>query len=646
MMKNLPLILSLLLLVFTTKAQVQYPGSDYATAQDSFMVTHSYGTNIAGFDFDTTGPGLTWDFSTMGYNTQNMLHIGDNDFPLYKSTFVASCVATCMAAGGTSFACTNSCNTQWNDYSNLSKPTLDSININSVQFSNGVDLLKNTGSALTQNLIAYTAEISGVSIPLVIEYDSTDNIYAFPVTYGTSDSSEFGYAIDLNSYGIPLSYTTNRIRKNYVDGWGTLKTPYGTFANTVRLKTIINRADTIVLDTIKLGQGILQTIKYSWFAPGYGIPVFEAMGNIINGMPVIETAQFYDTVRCLSPSPLFVYSPVEMYLSGSSDSVQVNFYNQSQNSNTFVWDFGDATSGSNNSSTLQNPLHFYHQPGTYAVQLIATNTVCNPVVSDTIVIPVVIIDSTKVNAAFSIIPAYPCAGDSVRFVNTSINNTLSDWTFGDGGVSSLRNPKHLYTTAGTYNVQLIATKVGAPTTRDTVIHTIVVKGPPTVDAGADAFIFQGDSVILSPVASETNLYYLWQPAASLSCAGCINPVAKPLITTTYSVSVYSFCGMGMDSVTVDVSPVTGIKVSGANNALKCYPVPASNVITIEYNLSGNIEFSVFNNLGQKLITFTQASLQKGVYKKTVDVSGLPNGVYFIEAKQNLKTEKNSFVIAR
>ena len=128
----------------------------------------------------------------------------------------------------------------------------------------------------------------------------------------------------------------------------------------------------------------------------------------------------------------------------------------------FTWNFADASSGSQNSSTIQNPSHYYHAAGTYVVQLIAKNTVCNPIDSDTILVPVVIIDSTKVNAGFYTIPSYPCVGDTVRFINTSINNTLSAWVFDDGGVSNLRNPKHNYANPGTYDVRLIVTKTGLP----------------------------------------------------------------------------------------------------------------------------------------------------------------------------------------
>lgn len=45
---------------------------------------------------------------------------------------------------------------------------------------------------------------------------------------------------------------------------------------------------------------------------------------------------------------------------------------------------------------------------------------------------------------------------SVNFINNSMNATSYHWDFGDGNTSTLANPSHTYTAAGTYAVELIA----------------------------------------------------------------------------------------------------------------------------------------------------------------------------------------------
>ena len=59
-------------------------------------------------------------------------------------------------------------------------------------------------------------------------------------------------------------------------------------------------------------------------------------------------------------------------------------------------------------------------------------------------------------------PANTCLGDSVKFTDTTtvaLGNYEKKWlwNFGDGQISTVQNPKHLYTTAGNYTVSLTVT---------------------------------------------------------------------------------------------------------------------------------------------------------------------------------------------
>ncbi|MBL7940323.1 MAG: PKD domain-containing protein [Flavobacteriales bacterium] len=45
---------------------------------------------------------------------------------------------------------------------------------------------------------------------------------------------------------------------------------------------------------------------------------------------------------------------------------------------------------------------------------------------------------------------------SVQFIDETIGSTSQRWSFGDGGTSSENDPEHTYSTAGTYNVTLVA----------------------------------------------------------------------------------------------------------------------------------------------------------------------------------------------
>ena len=71
----------------------------------------------------------------------------------------------------------------------------------------------------------------------------------------------------------------------------------------------------------------------------------------------------------------------------------------------------------------------------------------------------------------------------VNFTDLSTGPVTSwSWTFGDGGTSTLQNPSHTYTAAGTYTVALTATGPGRVWTRETKVAYVTVSEPaPTAE---------------------------------------------------------------------------------------------------------------------------------------------------------------------
>lgn len=70
----------------------------------------------------------------------------------------------------------------------------------------------------------------------------------------------------------------------------------------------------------------------------------------------------------VAPTAAFVYAP------DSLNPLQILFHDTSAGGPTsWAWDFGDPASGAENSSTLQDPTHFFSGFGTFEVTLTATN---------------------------------------------------------------------------------------------------------------------------------------------------------------------------------------------------------------------------------------------------------------------------------
>jgi PKD repeat protein len=129
----------------------------------------------------------------------------------------------------------------------------------------------------------------------------------------------------------------------------------------------------------------------------------------------------------------------------------VTFTDASTNSPTsWAWTFGDG-----GTSTLQNPSHIYTAAGTYTVALTATNAYGSNTLTKTSYI------TASANAPVAAFSGTPTSGSiplTVTFTDASTYSPTSwAWTFGDGGTSTLQNPSHIYTVAGTYTVALTAT---------------------------------------------------------------------------------------------------------------------------------------------------------------------------------------------
>jgi gliding motility-associated-like protein len=148
------------------------------------------------------------------------------------------------------------------------------------------------------------------------------------------------------------------------------------------------------------------------------------------------------------------------------------FGNESEAGISWLWDFGEPTSGALNSSTLATPTHFYQNIGTYKIRLIAyDSTTCNKIDTSAYftlnVLP-------KPIAAGNWAPNPPEPNVPVRFTNTSQFADSYFWIFGDGETSTQFQPTHEYNATGTYNAKLVAiSRAGCTDTFPLIVNVIV-----------------------------------------------------------------------------------------------------------------------------------------------------------------------------
>lgn len=161
----------------------------------------------------------------------------------------------------------------------------------------------------------------------------------------------------------------------------------------------------------------------------------------------------------------------------------------------------------------------------------------------------------NINPSFSIDPSTNCVGVPTGFTDNSYSTlgqiTSWSWNFGDGNTSSLQNPSHTYASAGNYTVTLTVADINSCTATSTT--TVTVNPSPVASAGADVSICEGSSTTLGASGGS---FYQWSPTTGLSDEFASNPVANPVVTTTYTVTVIdgNTC-QATDDVVVTVNPL-------------------------------------------------------------------------------------------
>jgi len=128
----------------------------------------------------------------------------------------------------------------------------------------------------------------------------------------------------------------------------------------------------------------------------------------------------------------------------------VQFSSLNEDATDWFWDFGDG-----NSSTEKNPLHHYESPGVFDVKLIAEySSGC----TDTVLMEQYI-EVFSYNADFKLVDTLDskCVPVQVSFQNLSVGAVSYFWDFGDGNISTVRNPVHLYDSLGNFDVTLVIT---------------------------------------------------------------------------------------------------------------------------------------------------------------------------------------------
>ncbi|MBI5541748.1 MAG: DUF2271 domain-containing protein [Bacteroidia bacterium] len=321
-------------------------------------------------------------------------------------------------------------------------------------------------------------------------------------------------------------------------------------------------------------------------------------------------------------------APVAAFAANTTNICQngnISFTDQSTNTPTsWAWNFGDGQT-----STVQNPTHTYAAAGTYTVALTATNASGNNTSTQTNYITVnpTLVPSVVVNPSAATV----CPGTTVVLTAVPTNGGTPTYSWSvDGSVVGTNNTYSAVFTNGqavvctmTSNATCANPTTATSATFNTGVYTVA---PVTITEATGT---------LNSTATTGNQWY--------DANGIIVAATGAAYTPTASGNYYSIVtdvnGCTATSNTIAFT-YSGI-VENTVNTINVYPNLTTGIVNIESKNTINASVQVINIVGDKVLD----SKINGTSKK-LDLSKLPNGVYFLNISDDNKVSKYKVVLEK
>ena len=189
------------------------------------------------------------------------------------------------------------------------------------------------------------------------------------------------------------------------------------------------------------------------------------------------------------------------------------------------------------------------------MKLIADNGICRDslTMEDYIRVGAVPLVDFEMTDTTGCIPLTVGFNDLSSVANGTITNW--EWDFGDQSQATLDNPTHIFNDEGSFDIQLTVTSnIGC---QDSVSYSLTTFPVPDFEIGTEPLICIGESTKLSPniLSDTTGITYYWLPSPDLSCTDCLETLASPSDTATFTFIVTNNLGCSkMESIQVNVKP--------------------------------------------------------------------------------------------
>lgn len=470
----------------------------------------------------------------------------------------------------------------------------------------------------------------------------------------TGNIVRWEYSIDNGTTWVYINDTTTSLIYTNL----TTTTIYHAVVQNSICNFAISSNDTITVDPVSVAGSITGGVSGCAYANGAILTLSGYTGAVVNwqysideGATWIDSANVTDTLAYANLTDTVFYRTIVnsgVCLNDTSDAAEINIYPKPMAmfvadtacfgvATTFVnmstiesgtiqlnqWDFGNS-----NSSTLLNPTHIFAQAGAGTVSLVTTSNLgC--------------LDTATVSTFVDALP-------DAQIISSG---ALSFCCGGSISMSGLAGLNYSWSTSATTQAIVVsncqssgtyALTVTDPATlcKDSSSVAVVIFPSLVANAGADNTISLGDSYTLN---GQGGSIYSWLPATGLSNPNIFNPIATPVVTTTYELTVADINGcMDLDSITITVIIDFNLTVSNLMTANG----DGYNDIWIVKNIENypGTEAIVVNREGQQV--FYSSSYDNSWLGLNKNGNPLPDGTYyyFLKLKNSDKLYKGPLTI--
>ncbi len=324
----------------------------------------------------------------------------------------------------------------------------------------------------------------------------------------------------------------------------------------------------------------------------------------------------------------------------SNKSISVSNFSMGNNLTDFVYNFGDGSY-----AYSPNATHTYTTAGKYNVCLTvySTSTGCSNIKCQQIVVDTV---GYKCHSHF--VYTVDSATRTATFYNNSRNNTTNNWEFGDGQVSTLEEPTHTYIADNHYIASLTVIHDGCKDRYDEMVNINVF----------NASLYSSLGYLYQETYGKTGGYPVKFFTASAGVpAKYVWNFGDGSKDSTTNAPEHEYANPGQYNVCLTVSDpasnlsfnvcknitITSLNYFEQNAHFEMFPNPAYDQLVLKFE---NIDLesytlTVLNNLGQEVM---QQDIEQTQMK--LDISQLPEGVYYVRVQSGKQTSMRKLLIVR